>query len=99
MLNKSLTLITENYGDRNLPVATIHNNMGLSFKDQGLYDQALNNYNLALEIREEFLDSAHPDVIAIKHNIGQLYYDKGDKEQAMKYFNYNLESLNKNEGN
>jgi tetratricopeptide (TPR) repeat protein len=73
--------------------------MGLSLKDQGLFDQALNYYNMALEIREEFLDSSHPDVIAIKHNIGQLYYDKGDKDQAMKYFNNNLEILNKNEGN
>ena len=71
--------------------------MGLNFKEQSNYDQSLKYYNLSLEIREEFLDQTHPDVIAVKHNIGQLYFDQGDKEQAMKYFNNNLEILNKRE--
>lgn len=72
--------------------------MGLSYKDQGLYDKALINYKIALEIREEFLDQSHPDVIAVRHNIGQLYFDKGDKEEAMKYFSNNLEFLKRKEG-
>jgi tetratricopeptide (TPR) repeat protein len=72
--------------------------MGLNYKDQGDFDQALRNYKLALEIREESLDKTHPDVVAVRHNIGQLFFDKGNKEEAMKYFNDNLEMLEKNEG-
>ena len=97
LLTKSLKLIKESYGDNNLPIANIYNNMGLNFKDQSNYDLALKYYNLSLDIRIEFLDLTHPDVIAIKHNIGQLYFDKGDKEKAMEYFNNNLDTLDKKE--
>jgi len=97
LLNKALKLIKENYGEKNLPTATIYNNIGLNYKEQAKFDEALNYYKLALETREEFLEPTHPDVLAVKHNIGQLHYDKGDKEEAMKYFNSNLDQLAKKE--
>lgn len=97
LLKSALKIMKDNFGERNLPSATIYNNMGMSFKDQGRNVEALEYYNKALEIRKEFLPEDHPEVIAIKHNIGQLHYDKGDKDNAMKYFDENVKTLEKNE--
>lgn len=97
LLKEALKLTKDNYGDRVMPCATIYNNMGMTLKDQGEYDQAFRYFSLALEIREEFLEKAHPDVVAIRHNIAQLFMQMGDKDQAMKYYNENLSHLEKKE--
>jgi tetratricopeptide (TPR) repeat protein len=96
-LKMSYELIVSHFGEDNLPLGTVCNNMGLLYKDEGRFKEALDNYNKALDIRKKYLPNDHPDVIAIKHNIGQLYYDNGDKDNAMKYFNENIDTMGQKE--
>jgi tetratricopeptide (TPR) repeat protein len=96
-LSKALKIIKDNYGDKNLPIATILQNIGMNYKDQGKFNESLDSYKKALEIRKELLPEGHPDTLAINHNIGQLYMDFGDKENADKYFGANIDLMEKKE--
>ena len=96
-LNKAFKLIKDNYGEKNLPIATILQNIGMNYKDQGKFNESLDSYKKSLEIRKELLPEGHPDTLAINHNIGQLYLDFGDKENADKYFGSNIDMMEKKE--
>lgn len=96
-LEKALKLVKDNYGIKNLPIATILQNIGMNNKDQGKFKESLEAYLQALEIRKELLPEGHPDTLAINHNIGQLYFDFGDKENADKYFGNNIDMMEKKE--
>ena len=72
-LNIAIKLIKDNYGDNNLPIASIYNNLGMTLKDQLKYDEALSYYLKALNIRNEMLDKNHPEIVAVRHNIGNNF--------------------------
>ena len=65
-------IIKENFGEHTLPIAMVLNNMALSLKDQGKFEEAMEKYTKALQIRKELLPEDHPDLTMIKHNIEQL---------------------------
>ena len=67
----------------------------MNYKDQGKFQESLESYQKALQIRKELLPEDHPDIMAVTHNIGQLYFDFGDNENAQKYFKGNIEIMNK----
>ena len=73
------TIIKENFGENTLPIATVLNNMGLSLKDQGKFEQAMELYEKVLEIRKKLLDENHPEITLIKHNIEQLKNEMNNK--------------------
>jgi len=70
----AIKLIQDHYGDNNLPLASIYNNLGMTLKDQLKYDEALNYYEKALQIRSDFLDKNNPDIVAVRHNIGMIIF-------------------------
>jgi tetratricopeptide (TPR) repeat protein len=72
MLSNAFNIIKENHGEKTLPMATVLNNMGMSFKDQGKFEEALSMYNKALEIRKTNLPADHPEIKMIQANIEQL---------------------------
>ena len=72
LFNLAYNIIKENFGEKTLPTATVLNNQGLSLKDQGKFNEAMEKYIKVLEIRQELLDKDHPDIALIKHNIEQL---------------------------
>lgn len=57
--------------------AEYYNNMGLAYKKKGDFDQALENYNKALAIREEY-----PECL---NNLGVLWTDKKDPSTAVRF--------------
>ncbi|MCC6372930.1 MAG: tetratricopeptide repeat protein [Bacteroidia bacterium] len=61
------------------------NNLGIAYKEQGNIPKALDNYFLALKIKEQMFDSV--EIANGYHNIGQLYYDATDTINAIKYHN------------
>ena len=71
----AIKIIQENFGHKTLPMATVLNNVALNLKDQKRYEEAMKNYNQALEIRQELLEENHPDVIALRNNIDMLKID------------------------
>jgi len=60
-----------------------YNNQGLAYYNKGEFDQALSDYNKAIEIDPE-LAEAH-------NNIGLLYQAKGEFDQAIHYFSKAIE--------
>ncbi|MCL2323666.1 MAG: tetratricopeptide repeat protein [Oscillospiraceae bacterium] len=50
------------------------------------YDEALNWYFKALDIREKFLDSEHRAISDLYNGIGVVYRNKGDHTKALEYY-------------
>jgi signal transduction histidine kinase len=63
--------------------ARAYNNMGVIFKGQGNYPEALKNSFAALKIREENGDKT--GIATSYNNIGLIYNDQGNYTEALKY--------------
>jgi len=78
--------------------ATTLHNMGVEYYHQGKYEEALQYYLRALEIRENKLGVDHPDVAGTLNNIGVVYYNQGKYEEALQYYLRDLEISEKKLG-
>jgi tetratricopeptide (TPR) repeat protein len=65
-------------------IAACYNNIGVSYKNQGALDMALENYMHSLEIYT-MLQNAE-GIATTKNNIANIYSMKRDYSQALKYF-------------
>jgi tetratricopeptide (TPR) repeat protein len=63
-------------------VADSLNNLALSYKSQGRYEEAEPYYQQALEMRRELLGHRHPDVAQSLNNLGALRYQQGRLKEA-----------------
>lgn len=67
-----------------LGVSQALNNLGVAFKNQGVYDKALEFYSRAFSINDSIKNN---DGLASNlNNIGNIYVIKNDKEKALEYF-------------
>ncbi|MBL4715760.1 MAG: tetratricopeptide repeat protein, partial [Bacteroidia bacterium] len=65
-------------------LATIYNNIGLIYMNQGEIDKGLEYYFLSLKIREEIKDKKG---MAISYNnIGGIYVNQGEIEKGLEYY-------------
>lgn len=79
---QALALATEINDKKGM--AASYNNIGVSYRNQGALDKALENYLMSLRIYDEL---KNPEGIATtKNNIGTIYSLKKDYGQALKYF-------------
>ncbi|CAF1177402.1 unnamed protein product [Rotaria sordida] len=76
--------------------AAVYNQIGAvqDLKDE--LDLALENYELAYEIRQIRLPPDHPHIAASLNNIGGIYKAKGDPGRAIDYYNKALNIQKKN---
>src|SRR5882757_9769191 len=65
-------------------IAACYNNIGISYKNQGALDMALENYLHSLEIYTALQNAE--GVATLKNNIANIYSMKRDYSQALKYF-------------
>lgn len=65
-------------------VAACYNNIGVSYKNQGALDMALENYMRSLEIYTSIQNAE--GIATTKNNIANIYSMKRDYSQALKYF-------------
>jgi tetratricopeptide (TPR) repeat protein len=65
-------------------MAASYNNIGVSYRNQGALDKALENYLLSLHIYDSLKNVE--GVATTKNNIGTIYSLKKDYGQALKYF-------------
>lgn len=71
--------ILETTGEQASPVyGLLLNNIGVTFRRAGEYDQALAVYRRGLQLREQMLGPDHPDVAESLNNIANLYVQLGD---------------------
>lgn len=71
---------------RSLDVANAYNNIGEIYREMDDFNNALDNYALALEIWEHELGTDHPMIAISYDNFGGIYFKKGDYERAINYF-------------
>ena len=67
-------------------MATPFNNIGVVYRKKGDFENALVQYQKALEIRTRVFGSDHPDVAMSKYNIAILKKTQGDLEGARRLF-------------
>ena len=72
-------------------LAVSFNNSGLLCHNRGAYDEALENYKKALDIRLKVLEPDHPDVATSYNNIGSVYADQGIYDKALEYYKKSLD--------
>lgn len=63
-------------------LATIENNLGLIYKEQQEYTQALECYRHAIAIRSNNLWTGHPEVIIAQHNLAECLLAMGNEQEA-----------------
>ena len=66
-------------GKDNTSTADSFNNVGLVFKNQNNFDQALDYYNHALDIYDKVLGTNHPNTVRTRQNIASLSSLNDDK--------------------
>ena len=64
--------------EHTLTTANMFMEIGNAMLDQGIYDQALTNFEQALEIYKKKLGDDHPNVAASYNNIGLVYRNQGN---------------------
>ncbi len=79
---EALRLSSEGNGVDACEVATIHNNLAMSYKAMEKMELAETHYHKALEIYERVRGVDHPEVAAMLNNLGALYIAQKDFEMA-----------------
>ncbi len=78
-------------------VATSFNNIGIVYRQKGDLENALVQYQKALEIRTRVFGSEHPDVAGSYQNLAVVYRSQGNhvqtKEMATKAYHIFLKKL------
>ena len=90
-------LLCKNYPS-DKPTAKFFNNLAGVYKDQGNYDEALNFYDLALEICNKVYGKNHPSTASTYNNIAGVYQDQGNYNEALKFYDISLEISKKTLG-
>lgn len=68
-----------------------HNNLGVSYKNMGMFDDAKNQYELSLDIIHRLYGEENQDEAIAFINIGSIYYFNGDVGLAAEYFQRSVE--------
>ncbi|CAF1420281.1 unnamed protein product [Adineta steineri] len=66
--------------------ARYYNNLGFVKDEQGGYEQAIEYYKKALEIREKTFPANHPSLAASYNNIGLVYDKMGEYSRALSFY-------------
>ena len=67
-------------------MAASYNNLGLAYKNKGVYDRAIEYYEKSLRIKIAALGDEHPSVATSYNNLGSAYDSKGEYDRAIEYF-------------
>jgi len=83
---KNLELALKNFKTENdlLNIAICFNEIGIIQEDNGIFDQAIYNFNRALEILKDLNDNSK--IIKVLNNIGNIYFIIKDLEQSYNYY-------------
>lgn len=82
LFRSALKIAQRKYGDEHPLVATIMNNLGLTYKCANDLPNALSLYQSALGIRSRNLPPRHPDLIITLNNLAECLRAMGQEEKA-----------------
>jgi serine/threonine-protein kinase len=90
VLERSLALARELYGDDSDNTAAAHNELGSVLHDLGRFREAIAHYREALRIEKATLGDASAEVAKPVNNIASAYEDMGDAAAALPLFRESL---------
>jgi serine/threonine-protein kinase len=90
VLEKSLALARELYGDDSDNTASAHNELGSALHDLGRFQEAIGHYREALRIEKATLGDASAEVAKPLNNIASAHEDMGDLAAALPLFRESL---------
>lgn len=73
-------------------LVTCYNRLGINFRKQGEFRQALEYLNMALDVGLNKLGAQNLNVATSNHEIGIVYRSRGDYDKAQKYFHKSLQT-------
>jgi signal transduction histidine kinase len=74
-------------------LATAYNRVGIVYDVTGKYEDALQNYSIALLINNEIGNEIN--AAGVQNNIGMIYWNKGDYAKALEYYFKSVKVLEK----
>ncbi len=89
---QALVLYIEQKGENSIQVATVRNNLGLTYQSLGQYLKAIEHYQLALVADIKTYGEFHPDVAIDHNNLGLAYKSLGQYQKAIEYYQLALTS-------
>ena len=93
----ALAMYREFYPDGNHPdISSTLNNLGVLLRDQGNYDEAVDYYLKALEIRQITLGESHPATAFSHLNIARIMLDLGRADEARTHANIAVDVMTDN---
>lgn len=81
---RALSILKKRFGDEHSATATAMNNLAMSLKMRGSYEEARSLYLQALGIRSRCLPPGHPDHLASLYNLSQLHHVMGNEEESVR---------------
>lgn len=76
---------------KNNLLLSAHNNLGVSYKNMGMLDEAKKEYEISLDIVRTLFGDKNIDEARAFINIGAIYYSKGDFGRAAEFFRRSTE--------
>ena len=88
---QALDVWKQNHVTEHLEVAAILNNLAGVLEKQGKFDEALDRYRLALEMKRKLLPDGHPELIPSLGNLARLYARLAKDDEALKLLGQAME--------
>jgi serine/threonine protein kinase/Tfp pilus assembly protein PilF len=85
-LDRAAVRITGKFDKQPLVEASIRQTIGKTYRDLGLYPEADQQIERALDLQRRALGEKHPDTLATMNGLAELYQDQGDYAHAEPVF-------------
>ena len=89
--HRILRYVLTNYDELHPDVASAYELLGVTYLDQGSYENALEYLNKSLELRTKAHGENDPELSTSYNNIGCVYNFMGDPDKSLEYFQKALE--------
>jgi CHAT domain-containing protein/lipopolysaccharide biosynthesis regulator YciM len=93
MLNRELSMTETAVGKGHLETAFIHEVLGLGYGFEQKFDQAIDSYIRALEVRTQHQGANHPEVAEIHVRLGEIERKRGHYDAAEQKFRHAITLL------
>jgi len=87
LLQDGLVVAIEKFGVYDSLTAVLFNSLGSAYYTQSNFRDALQSYDLSLQIKQRIFGSNHTETAFGYHNTGLVWYFMGDYQKALEHFN------------
>lgn len=95
---KALVIYKKLHGEDHPKLAITNTNLGVLYRSEELYGDAVNYFEAALKIWEKIFPQPHPNKALVLMNLGQTYSSIGDTKAALGYYERALAMYEQSQG-